>query len=77
MQTLQKLLEPKSLPVDETTLTKLILDPSHYIDADQLEPHEEIAREICYALHHERATLMGNPPPKPNRQQNVLSINTH
>ncbi len=73
IQRLRQLLAPISMPQDETMCIKLLLDPSHYIDLENLHPYEQLSRDLCYHLHHERTINMGKPPTTIKRTQNILN----
>ena len=41
--------------LDERDITKMILDPSFFVNGDEvLEEMEKITRRMCYAMHRRR-----------------------
>ena len=70
---LKELMFPDVLPECEDELVKLVLDPSHIIHTDCLEPFEDLSNGYCYAMHHHRSLLLGHPPTHKNSTKtNIL-----
>ena len=46
---------------DDEALVRVILDPSHYVEAeDDIIKVEEVTRRYCYTLHNHRSIILGN-----------------